>query len=145
MYEPLHEANSICKAKISQKCAMRSRQNTHDFTVFGVVSTPYLPDVIDRGFFRPRLILWHRVLTISAKMEEILVSHQSTFPCEICSDTGRSRRPRHKSMGSWLLSFGASVFKIDWLIDLYLSILPKIRFQHRHLLGRTSTLGLWKN
>jgi len=37
-------ANSICKAKISQKCAMRSRKNTHDFTVFGVVSTPHLPN-----------------------------------------------------------------------------------------------------
>jgi len=34
MSEPLHEANSIRKAKIPQKCAMRSRKNTHDFTVF---------------------------------------------------------------------------------------------------------------
>jgi len=44
MSEPLHEANSICKAKISQKCAMCSRKNTHDFTVFGGSSTPYLPN-----------------------------------------------------------------------------------------------------
>jgi len=81
MSEPLHEANSISKAKISQKCAMRSWKNTHDFPVFGVVSTPYLPNAWDGGFFRPRVILWHRVLPISAKMEGILVSHQSTFPC----------------------------------------------------------------
>jgi len=33
------------------------------------------------------------------------------------------------------------VDRSDWLIDLYLSILPKIRFRHRHFLGRTSTLG----
>jgi len=50
MSEPLHEANSICKARISQKCAMRSRKNTHDFTVFGVVPTPYLPNASDQGF-----------------------------------------------------------------------------------------------
>jgi len=37
MSEPLHEANSICKAKLSQKCAKRSRKKTHDFTVFWVV------------------------------------------------------------------------------------------------------------
>jgi len=82
MFGPLHEANSIYKAKIPQKCAMRSRKNTHDFKIFGVVPTPYLPNVWDRGFFRPRVFLWHRVLTISAKMEGILVSHQSTFPCK---------------------------------------------------------------
>jgi len=77
--EPLHEANSIRKAKIPQKCAMRSRKNTHDFTVFGVVSTPYLPNAWDRVFFRPRVFLWHRVLTISAKMEGILVHVLSKY------------------------------------------------------------------
>ena len=82
MSEPLHEANSICRAKIPQTCAMRSRKNTNDFTVFGVVSTPYLPNAWDRGFFRPRVFLWHRVLTNSAKMGGILVSYQSTFPCK---------------------------------------------------------------
>jgi len=30
-----HEENSIGRSKISQKCAKRSRKNTHDFTVFG--------------------------------------------------------------------------------------------------------------
>jgi len=40
MSEPLHEANSTCKAKILQKCAIRSiRKNIHHFTVFGVAST----------------------------------------------------------------------------------------------------------
>ena len=96
MSEPLHKANSICKAKISQKCAMRSRKNSHDFTVFGVVSTPYLPNAWDRGFFRPRVILWHRVLTIGAKMEGILVSHQSTFPC-------KSKTARERSVSSFFL------------------------------------------
>jgi len=44
MSEPLHEANSICKAKIPQKCAMRPRKNTHDFIVLGVVLNPVSPE-----------------------------------------------------------------------------------------------------
>jgi len=44
MSEPLHEANNICKAKISLNCAMRSRKNTHDFTVFGGSFNPVSPE-----------------------------------------------------------------------------------------------------
>jgi len=50
-----------------QKSAIRSWKNELDFTVFVVVSTLYLPKRLRSRVFRPRVFLWHRVQTISAK------------------------------------------------------------------------------
>ena len=49
---------------------------------------------------------------------------------------------RWSSLSTWRFSFFSMR---DWLIDLYLSILPKIRFRHRHFLGRRNPLNFQSN
>ena len=66
---------------ITEMCNALKNEYTRFYSFWGSFN-PVSPERLKARVFRPRVFLWHRVLPISAKMEGILVSHQSTFPCK---------------------------------------------------------------
>ena len=62
-------------------CNPLNKKEYTPFYSFWGSFNPHLPKAY-RRFFRPRLLLWHWVLTITAKLEAILESHESNNPLE---------------------------------------------------------------
>jgi len=58
-------------------CIPLKEEWTRFYSFWGSFNLVYPERLRSRVFFRPRVSLWHRVLTIGAKMEGILVSHES--------------------------------------------------------------------